>query len=89
VHHQSTGSIIFFRYDAISDVEGRDRKSATKARKVGIGGMAKAVARRNMTWSGRGKMWQGRSRGEDGDADGATVTTAVPNDAVDDDEHDG
>ena len=46
-HHKSTDSIIFFRYDAIFDVEGGDRKPAKKARTGGIRGKVKTRARRN------------------------------------------
>jgi hypothetical protein len=38
-----------FRNDAVSDAEGRDRKSARKARKEGSTEMAKAVVRRSLT----------------------------------------
>jgi hypothetical protein len=42
-----------------------------------------------MKRAGRWEILQRRSRGKDGDADGETNTTTVPNDAVNDDEYDG
>ena len=46
---KSTCSIIFFRYDAIFNDEGRDREPAKKARKGGIRRKAKTRARRHTT----------------------------------------